>query len=986
MLPSLAASAVDLTPQAVVVHNYVPSYVQRGGAPTIFGVGSKLTDPRNRRGEAPVGKYAEENFVELWFPYAKPVTVDRLRFRMGNHRPVRHRVQTWDEAAWRTVVRVDESNPVGTDIRFEPVATRGVRLLIDKTYYIGFDSHRLGGISVSGPTPVDEQPPEVEWDFSTQRELNVFALGEDVVVKARLEAPDGCRLTWEWLDWYLRPVANGGSREVTTPDQIFRWTPQAQGPYFLRATLWRHRAVASQAIFLVGVRDVKMAESLEVAPYRPRRGGRIRDEADLIGAGRMVFSSETYHHMSRLHYLPPEVWFQQFAKSNVEIVGALMNLEALMPLPGVYNFAGLDHVVDLAERHGLRLEAGFWRYWFKGPNRPHWWLEDELIVDHAGKPGSGFEHAFSYWGPRYRKHIHQAVQLVVRRYREHPTVAIWNFQPFGHVDWGWMGKLDRGFDYSTFSQQAFRRFLREQLGFDLPALRARYGLKPQAMWDSVALPTPLWTPTWKSERTDHLLDTRPIWLDFVRYRHWTCASSAQEVYDLIRALDPVRPLGTWMSIMAGYGEQWQQLCSTYGIPGSNGAQWTEYTRMSLAQRRAGRDSRQEHGGQIDARRADPIWEMHNMIFNNNLFKTKYFNFVFPTFEQNSAWWDVFANQRCRQILTDMCDAEIPRAPIGALHSYDSNWFEGRNSYAFIELDRWWRMLAWGTYMTADRWIEWYSNAGDLSDIGDLKLLVDNHSRVMRPEAEQALYDYVLTGGNLVLWSNSGEVTYGETERSWRLLRLLGYQNVEGLKATKARGELKPLPGNGLFSFDSVPVGDWAALNKPGAKVLATIDGQPGAITWQVGKGRVLLISGEEGAPDILSLIETRQRDPKQYWPARTAGRVRFIDTALPLYRDLVRFAGELPAPIAEVTGAVRWYHKQNGDDYHVLCFLNQTETPLTGLRASLRLQPGTYSLQWWSLAGYDTFGGRSAEQLSAGLELPPIPPKRMRILRVTRAR
>ena len=65
-----------------------------------------------------------------------------------------------------------------------------------------------------------------------------------------------------------------------------------------------------------------------------------------------------------------------------------------------------------------------------------------------------------------------------------------------------------------------------------------------------------------------------------------------------------------------------------------------------------------HGGQIDARREDPIWEMHNMIFNNNLFKTKYFNFVFPVFQDNAAWWEVFANPRCRQIVTDMADAAV----------------------------------------------------------------------------------------------------------------------------------------------------------------------------------------------------------------------------------------------------------------------------------------------------------------------------------------
>ena len=42
----------------------------------------------------------------------------------------------------------------------------------------------------------------------------------------------------------------------------------------------------------------------------------------------------------------------------------------------------------------------------------------------------------------------------------------------------------------------------------------------------------------------------------------------------------------------------------------------------------------------------------------------------------------------------------------------------------------------------------------------------NIGRLMRPEAEDALYDYVLHGGKLVLWSNSGQLTYGDTASRW----------------------------------------------------------------------------------------------------------------------------------------------------------------------------------------------------------------------------
>ncbi len=987
--PGSAAEAeeANLTPHAVVVHNYVQSYVLRGGEPFVFGSDSPITDGKPPRARA-VGKHAKNNHVDLWFPYPDPVTINRLRFNLGaGHQPVRHRVQSWDGEQWQTVVTVDESNPLGKDIRFSRVTTRGIRLRIDKTRSIGFDTHRLGQVAVYGSGTPAETAPAVDWTFTTGRELNVFSLGDRVEVACKLDAPAGGTLSWEWLDWYLRPVAVGGERAFDGETQAFAWQPDKQGPYFLRTTLRRHGAIASQALFLVGVRDPAMAEQLEIEPYRPKRGGRIRDEGDWVGPGKMVFSSEIYHHMSPLHYLPSEYWFEQFEKSDVDLVGALANFDALMPLPGVYNFDVLDHCVDLAERRGLKLETGFWRYWFQGADRPHWWLEDELIRDHTGKPGSGFNHAFSYWGPRYREYARNAVMLITKRYNDHPTVAVWNFQPFGHVDWGWMGKLDINFDYSEFSKQAFHRFLREQRGLDLAGVGRRYG-KQFASWDEVELPIPGWMGLWKEQRTDNFLDDRAVWLDFVDYRHWSCAESAQMIFDTIRAIDPVRPFGAWMSIMAGYGEEWNRVCAAYGVPGgSNGAEWTEYTRMSLVQRRAGRASRQEHGGQIDARREDPIWEMHNMIFNNNLFKTKYFNFVFPVFQDNAAWWEVFANPRCRQIVTDMADAEVPRSPIGALHSYDSNWFEGRNSYSYVEIDRWWRMLTWGRSMTDHRWVEWYSNGGDLSGIGDLKVFVDNHSLVMRPQAEDALYNYVLDGGKLVLWRNSGRLTYGSTESRWDLLKRLGYENVEGLKQTTERGVLKPVADNGVFtSFTELPVADWAPLDKPGATVLATIDGKPGAITWPFGKGQVLLISGEEGAPDLFSLVQTEVNERKQYWKQRVAARKAFTRTVLPLYRDLSNFAGELPPPVVDVTGEIRWYHKQKGEDYHVLCFLNETDEPAQDLQATLRLEPGNYSLQWWSLDGYETLPDRSAEQLAQAFDLPPVPGRRMRILRVERAR
>jgi hypothetical protein len=444
--------------------------------------------------------------------------------------------------------------------------------------------------------------------------------------------------------------------------------------------------------------------------------------------------------------------------------------------------------------------------------------------------------------------------------------------------------------------------------------------------------------------------------------------------------------------MSGAGELKEKLVADYGIPGgSNGAEWTEYARMSIAQRRYGRDSRQEHGGQIDGRSEDSAGEMHNMVFNNNLFKTKYFNYVFPVTNDNPAW-DVFTNPRTRQIVTDMADAEIPPSPIGAVHSIDSGLFEGRNSLAFLELDRWWRMLAWGTYATSTRWVEWYSNLA-LDGLENQKIVIDDHSRVMRPEAIDKLYDYVTGGGKLVLWSNSGQYTYGTVEPKWELLKRLGYRDVESLANTQRLGTMKPVAGNGVFeSFAEMPMGDWTPLKKEGAKVLATIDGQPAALTWPVGRGEVLLITGEEIGPDIQKLIELEPppvgktaEQGKRYWDARVAMRTKFISDVMPLYKDIVSFAGEMPAEVWSVKGVEKAYYKRKGLDQHYLCFYNPHKTEPTGeVTAAIKLPEGTYRVQYWSLDGYEPLGDLPAAKLAEGVKLKAIPPRRMRTLRVER--
>ncbi len=998
MTTAHAQALVDLTPSSVIVHNHTGSFVKRDGKPYIFENPAKGQQLRG------VGKGAELRYVDFWFPQTQAPTVSRVEFKMGAETPTRWRVQNWVDDHWTTIAVRDPANP-GPDstIDFEPVKARGIRLLIEETYTIGFNEYILADASVKGPTQDTPVPAQLKWTLEAKPELSVFQLGEEVVVTGALQstAPEAesLELRWQWVDWYQRPITVEERKAVSIPAGTnaplsFTWKPEQQGPYFLRVHAWRNGGKAGEAMFLVGVRDENMDEKLEIEPFASKKSGRVRDEKDLIGPGKMLFGSELYHFSNPFHYLPPEAHFKALKEHKVELLGTLPNWEAVMPLPGVYNFGYLDHVVELSEEYGLLLETGYWRYWFGGSERPHWWMEDELIVERSGKPGENFNHAFSYFGPKFQKYMLRSVSLIVKRYKDHPSLGVWNFQPYGHVDWGWMGNLSQAYDYSSFAQDDFRKYLRDERGYTLETISERYGQKFNS-WEEIELPVAIsFQESFLKSRSDNLWDDRPIWFDFVEWRHRSGTNASIQLWDLIRKYDRVRPMGTWMSILSGAGEEKEKISAEYGIPGgSNGAEWTEYTRMSIAQRRYGRDSRQEHGGQIDGRHKDSAGEMHNMIFNNNIFRTKYFNYVFPVWEKNPAW-EVFTNPRSRQLVADMADAEIPTSPIGAIHSMDSDWFEGRNSLAFIELDRWWRMLAWGEYMTSKRWIEWYSNVA-LDGLDQRKIIIDNHSRAMRPEAIDALYTYVSNGGRLVLWSNSGQYTYGKIEPQWELLKRLGYEDVQSLGRTERRGMMKPVADNGVFkSFEEMPMGDWTPLKKEGAKVLATIDDQPAAITWPVGKGHVLLITGEEVSPDIQELIvlepppvgKTAEQG-KRYWDARIAMRRSLIDTAKPLYDDIVGFAGELPEREWAVEGVERAYYKRKGLDHHFVCMFNSSETEPTGeITATLRVPAGTYELQYWSLDGYESLGQVSAEDLAKGVKLKGIAPRRMQTLRAERVR
>ncbi|MFZ2654666.1 MAG: beta-galactosidase [Victivallales bacterium] len=994
----LNAEETDLTPQSVMRANsdargyaFEEPYAYAGPIPELID----NKDATNLLNPTP---YQYPWITEAWFPSESPVMISHVTARTGTRAVTRWTMQVWQgdaDGSWKTVAScVGDAKPI--DASFEPLKVRGVRLLIEDSKGSAWGELSLNEFHVFGPQQELALLPSAKSALllSTKREMNIFPAGTPMEVTAKIMNTDAASaheftIQSEWLDYYLEPVAPSETRTVslkggTAADFSFSYAPPEQGAFFCRVSLRLRGALANQTLILCGSRDPDILS--HVKPFRCRKPlGEASPEA-LVGEGRILWSTEMYHQSSIPHFLPGPAHFRELRKAGGNIICTMPTWAAVEPLPGVYNFKYYDHCLRLAEEYGLRVEFGLWNYNF---GREHkWWLMDEYVRDADGKVGTGVNRMFSLAGPKNRAGILQTVEVLLKRYKDNPWIGIWQFKIYGHVDWMFPGGYTE-FDYSEPYRREFCRWLTEEKGLSIDALAARHGTAYKS-WDEVKIGAPIWWGGAQDKDYSAYLELRPLQQDSYDFRDWIMSKSCREVYDLIRRHDSTRMIGNWLQPYLARGQI--ELTDQYMIPGgNNGGETIELIRQCLDMESPGKWARIEPWGPMNAH-FGKLKAFNWLLFNCGSVHTKQVNYVFPVWEDNPCW-EQFSRPATKQLLTDLSDAARPRSRILGLHSYATNHREGRATQSYIELDRWFRMLSYSSWMVKPgNWMQWQLSDGTLSNLEDYDLIIDDHSRVITAENVERLARWTEKGGTLVIFSNSGEAILGETRKSWPLLTRLGY-TVEASEMEKIGKHSKFLfaPGNPVFTDmkTEIAVQGYPVLNPPkGAQVLAMIDDKPGAILWSVGKGRVVLIAGKIGDYDlgeIWGAIDKKDKDGKGvFYPMRNEATVRVEESLSPFLDALVRWSGvktNQPLKWDTANSALLGYYKRDRDVHYVV-FLNRGKEAVDPVFSLGGLPEGNYALHRITADENRALGHRTAAEIAARVGIGALEPDRMAAVRI----
>lgn len=200
----------------------------------------------------------------------------------------------------------------------------------------------------------------------------------------------------------------------------------------------------------------------------------------------------------------------------------------LEPQEGHFDFAWLDHAIDLADKAGLRVILGT-----PSPAPPSWmgqhYPEVYRVDEHGQRHEHGIRAEVSLANPRYRAFVTRLVTEMAKRYGHDRRV------------WGWQVDNEPGTfpDYSDSARTAFRQWLRKKYG-TIDAMNAVWA---GSFWsslyrnfDEVLIPNA--TLAAEDKLSPHAL------LDFARYQADTTADFLDTQAGIIKKY--ARP-GQWVT-------------------------------------------------------------------------------------------------------------------------------------------------------------------------------------------------------------------------------------------------------------------------------------------------------------------------------------------------------------------------------------------------------------------------------------------------------
>ncbi len=210
-----------------------------------------------------------------------------------------------------------------------------------------------------------------------------------------------------------------------------------------------------------------------------------------------------------------EAHFREFLLNSREMASSLTYMIDLVDfevLPGVFDFAMLDRIMESAADYGCRVTVRLAHADEHGKNLYRWLkYSRQFNYDGTIAAGHGYYGAYAVTDPNTQKLWLASYRALFDRYKKHAAFeGYYIMQPGGEwtvVDQPWMGTI---VGYSPASIAGFRIFLKESDKHTIESLNKRWGTT-YASWADVTVPMP-------DFRGGPDPDRRLQWIDFCRFK------------------------------------------------------------------------------------------------------------------------------------------------------------------------------------------------------------------------------------------------------------------------------------------------------------------------------------------------------------------------------------------------------------------------------------------------------------------------------------
>lgn len=511
------------------------------------------------------------------------------------------------------------------------------------------------------------------------------------------------------------------------------------------------------------------------------------------------------------------------------------------PLPGLYCFKELDDKIAVLRKHGLRGVIGLWTGWVP-------WMDYEPVVGQYGLERHGTADVSKHWrffastlrqsrlAPAYRDGITAAFQALGGHLLGEPTVVGYHTNTIDMF-------LDVGgiiTDYSSSARSAFADFLRNQKGWTLDQVNARYGTAWKS-WDEAQLPQAIPTEG---------RDLSNAWRDFSAFKQ---AAIRHALFGLcvnpLRTIGDPRPVFFYHENFGGNLDEYWGDCARLGIApmGGAGNSPQEYVHHVRAAGYGGVYSHEPHSAYFynpapDEKMVDDVFSGAAATGGYGTMMFFYYHPRQPATDK-SLWERVAAHVRA---LRERGPSTLPPFDVGIYLPADQDRFGARsfNSYPHDGMALSWEALY------KDRILPSYLTRFTPPQAWNgLKLVCVEDCDVLSRDEIEKLSRYAREGGKLFFTSDDGRQVLESPEESFSLLQTLGFPESQGLtysKDEKSEATLQPpfFKDCGKLSFRTGPLKGEVSL-PPNAQVVGVFaNGRPAMVRWPVGKGEAVVLFGK----------------------------------------------------------------------------------------------------------------------------------------------